>query len=129
MLNIKKVQVMSETEVNLCPKCGKPMLAGEIWANGYYGWGWLNWLNWVEVRKGKWRRHTERLESIWSPRGLRAYRCKECGILVCYEKVPSPKSRETPKSFLKNCVQCGNEIPIATEYCPKCGAKQEKKSK
>jgi len=32
---------------------------------------------------------------------------------------------ETPKSFLKNCVKCGKEIPIASEKCPFCQLKQE----
>lgn len=33
-------------------------------------------------------------------------------------------SRETPKSFLKRCTNCGQEIPIACETCPVCGSKQ-----
>jgi hypothetical protein len=32
--------------------------------------------------------------------------------------------RETPKSFLKRCTNCGQEIPIASETCPFCGSKQ-----
>jgi len=31
---------------------------------------------------------------------------------------------ETPKSFLKKCVNCGQEIPIAELECPHCGTKQ-----
>jgi len=34
-------------------------------------------------------------------------------------------TQETPKSFLKKCVSCGQEIPIASETCPHCGAKQQ----
>jgi hypothetical protein len=30
----------------------------------------------------------------------------------------------TPKGFLKECIECGREIPIASEECPYCGAKQ-----
>jgi len=30
----------------------------------------------------------------------------------------------TPKGFLKKCVKCDREIPIASEECPYCGAKQ-----
>jgi peptidoglycan/LPS O-acetylase OafA/YrhL len=31
---------------------------------------------------------------------------------------------ETPKSFLKSCVACGRQIPVASEECPFCQAKQ-----
>jgi predicted RNA-binding Zn-ribbon protein involved in translation (DUF1610 family) len=34
------------------------------------------------------------------------------------------ESHVTPKSFLKRCVKCGMEIPIASEQCPYCGEKQ-----
>lgn len=30
----------------------------------------------------------------------------------------------TPKGFLKQCIKCGKEIPIASEVCAYCGAKQ-----
>ena len=33
--------------------------------------------------------------------------------------------RQTPKSFLKKCLNCGQEIPIASETCPYCGSKQQ----
>lgn len=50
-----------------------------------------------------------------------ALRCKRCGIAVLDYGLIG----ETPRNFLKKCVQCGNEIPIASEYCPECGAKQK----
>jgi len=31
---------------------------------------------------------------------------------------------KTPKGFLKSCVACGRQIPIASEECPFCQAKQ-----
>ena len=34
------------------------------------------------------------------------------------------RAPETPKSFMKRCVKCGREIPIASEQCPFCGQKQ-----
>jgi hypothetical protein len=34
------------------------------------------------------------------------------------------ESHVTPKSFLKKCVKCYREIPIASEQCPYCGQKQ-----
>lgn len=30
----------------------------------------------------------------------------------------------TPKAFLKKCIKCGEEIPIASENCKYCGTKQ-----
>jgi len=36
---------------------------------------------------------------------------------------PKPTER-TPTAFMKKCVQCGVEIPIASEECPSCGSKQ-----
>ena len=32
--------------------------------------------------------------------------------------------KQTPKSFLKSCVRCGKDIPIASEECKFCGAQQ-----
>lgn len=33
----------------------------------------------------------------------------------------------TPKGFLKKCIECGREIPIASEECPYCKTKQPRK--
>jgi len=51
-----------------------------------------------------------------------ALRCKSCEIVIFdYE---SYLSDLTPKSFLKKCMGCGKEIPIAELQCQYCGAKQ-----
>lgn len=39
-----------------------------------------------------------------------------------YPKCPS--TSETPVSFLKKCVNCKKQIPIASEQCPHCGVHQ-----
>ena len=49
-----------------------------------------------------------------------ALKCENCGIAIIDCRAP----RYTPKSFLKNCVKCGKEIPIASEECQHCGTKQ-----
>lgn len=36
----------------------------------------------------------------------------------------APAKPITPKNFLKQCIKCGKEIPIASEICPYCGTKQ-----
>lgn len=42
------------------------------------------------------------------------------------QEVPLPKMvGETPKTFFKSCVNCGKDIPIASETCPYCGAEQK----
>jgi len=35
------------------------------------------------------------------------------------------KGQETQRSFLKKCVKCDKDIPIASEQCPYCNAKQK----
>lgn len=52
-----------------------------------------------------------------------ALRCERCGIAILDYGV----IWKTPRSFLKKCVGCGEAIPIASDYCPKCGTKQKKK--
>jgi hypothetical protein len=41
-----------------------------------------------------------------------------------YDMLSQGTYTHTPKSFLKNCAKCGKEIPIASEECPYCEAKQ-----
>ncbi|HKZ95171.1 MAG TPA: hypothetical protein VJ249_11430 [Candidatus Bathyarchaeia archaeon] len=38
-----------------------------------------------------------------------------------------PDYSKTPKTFLKKCTECEEEIPIASEICPRCGQKQGQK--
>jgi len=54
-----------------------------------------------------------------------ALRCERCGIAILDYGVVT--RAHTPGSFLKKCVECGELIPIASEYCPKCGTKQKEK--
>lgn len=45
--------------------------------------------------------------------------------------IKQPEKQEmmgaAPKSFFKQCVKCGQEIPIASETCPFCGSEQQRK--
>ncbi|MEM3785547.1 MAG: hypothetical protein QW667_07380 [Candidatus Bathyarchaeia archaeon] len=41
-----------------------------------------------------------------------------------YEMLSQGLYAQTPKSFLKKCVKCSKEIPIASEECLYCAAKQ-----
>lgn len=54
-----------------------------------------------------------------------ALRCERCGIAILDYGVVT--RAHTPKGFLKKCDECGKVIPIASDYCPKCGTKQKEK--
>ena len=54
-----------------------------------------------------------------------ALRCERCGIAILDYGVVI--RAHTPKGFLKKCDECGKVIPIASDYCPKCGTKQKEK--
>ncbi|GEM_PF-3543939 len=41
-----------------------------------------------------------------------------------YDMMSKGAYMHTPKSFLKKCVKCEREIPIASEKCPYCQARQ-----
>jgi len=53
------------------------------------------------------------------------YVCPSCGEI---RFSASEKTRRSllGKAFLKKCVGCGKEIPIASEECSYCGTKQPK---
>lgn len=106
-------------EVVKCPKCNGEMDKGFIGAWYIF---WSDKQHWVF-----WRNPSKKdllVGSGWTAKNLDAFRCKECElVLFNYGYVPSPPS-ETPEGFLKKCVQCGKEIPIASEECVNCGVKQ-----
>ncbi len=56
-----------------------------------------------------------------------ALRCKQCEIVIFdWEEYVR---QQTPKGFLKTCIGCGREIPIAELKCKYCGYEQEPKHK
>ncbi len=61
--------------------------------------------------------------AMWTQDNVPALKCESCGIAVVDYRAPT----HTPKSFLKKCAQCGKGIPIASEECQYCGAKQLRK--
>jgi len=46
------------------------------------------------------------------------------GVAAFLHKFFKSQISTTPKTFLKKCVRCGKEIPLASEECPYCEAKQ-----
>ena len=53
------------------------------------------------------------------------YYCGLCGYIEFYKKLKLGEQSQ-PQAFLKNCINCGKQIPIASEECQYCGAKQSK---
>ena len=103
-----------------CPNCGKQMEKGYIITPA--------------VRWSK-EKHTQfafgqELVIPWQIQAIpnvEAYRCSPCRLILFH--YPIPKAEETPESYLKKCVKCNNEIPIASETCPICGQEQTRGSR
>jgi len=57
------------------------------------------------------------------------YVCPKCGEVRFFadEKSMQYLLKLTPKEFLKKCVKCEKNIPIASEHCPYCGTEQPKR--
>ena len=59
-------------------------------------------------------------DHLWTADVAPALKCENCGITISDLRAPG----FTPKGFQKKCVECGKDIPIASEECQYCGAKQ-----
>jgi rubrerythrin len=62
---------------------------------------------------------------------LDVYVCPQCRRVELFYPERSEahlpdQNTDTPRSFLKVCVKCRKKIPIASEECPFCGARQER---
>ena len=55
------------------------------------------------------------------------YYCENCGYIELYKEMKGTRKISRDNAFLKKCVKCGKEIPIASEECQYCGAKQPDK--
>ena len=101
-----------------CPVCGGKLSEGFLSApRGVY---------WSAIRQSNLA--TAALDWLMIPGPLvssesfPALKCDRCGIVIVDLKGLPPY---TPKSFLKKCVKCGKEIPLAAEQCDFCGAEQK----
>jgi hypothetical protein len=56
---------------------------------------------------------------------LPAVKCRNCKFVAFISTRDVDEPAITPKSFMKKCVECSKEIPVASEECPYCGAKQK----
>ncbi|MEM3458670.1 MAG: zinc ribbon domain-containing protein [Candidatus Bathyarchaeia archaeon] len=96
---------MSENQK--CPKCGGDMVRGDRLATA-----------------------TRVLSSVYLAKrgdilgdGIVPYYCEKCGYIELYKEI---KGVRRENAFLKKCIKCGEKIPIASEECSYCGAKQRK---
>jgi rRNA maturation endonuclease Nob1 len=105
------------TSVNKCPNCGGKLDKGYFTA--------IRGMYWDTEKFGLTRYLIDRMLSGWTRQfeldNAPAKRCERCGIAILDYGVLG----KTPRSFFKKCVQCGELIPIASDYCPKCGTKQK----
>ncbi len=53
--------------------------------------------------------------------------CENCGYIELYKEMKGTRRVKRDNAFLKRCVKCGKEIPIASEECQYCGTKQPDK--
>jgi ribosomal protein L40E len=82
----------------------------------------------------KYSAHSDIIKNVFPKKGdilgarIIPYYCGDCGFIEFYKEI---KAGEQPQEqgFLKNCIQCGKQIPIASEQCQYCGAEQMKRKK
>jgi predicted RNA-binding Zn-ribbon protein involved in translation (DUF1610 family) len=53
--------------------------------------------------------------------------CPKCGK-VELTATEQTGARLLSRKGLKKCIECGEKIPLASEECPHCGAKQQNKT-
>lgn len=114
---------MSETDefsrlisVERCPSCGGELHKTYLIApRGFY-------LSNEKARLGAFILDTMmwRWSSVGLLENVPALKCDKCDIVIV-----DYKSAVSPRSFFRKCDKCGKEIPIASEECQYCGAKQK----
>jgi DNA-directed RNA polymerase subunit M/transcription elongation factor TFIIS len=109
------------SEVKKCPKCGGEMERGYLITDGTQ-------IRWAHEPHKLIMRGEVLMDVIpVITMNFKAHRCSDCKlILFNYEHLAPQPPSETPKTFLKKCTRCGKNIPLASEECPYCGAKQKK---
>jgi ribosomal protein L40E len=56
---------------------------------------------------------------------IQVHICPKCGY-VEFTATEQTVARLLRRKGLKKCVECGLRIPLASEECPHCGAKQQR---
>jgi predicted nucleic acid-binding Zn ribbon protein len=106
----------SKLKIEKCPVCGKPLETGFIIAPRGIYW---------DTKEHKYTTlFSQPLISqwTWNVVNVPSLRCTNCGITIFRHEKVSPRA---PEAYFKNCVKCGEKIPLASEYCPRCGVEQK----
>ena len=104
---------MSESEVRKCSKCGGQMVEASRLVTRAFSLRGVILPGVSLAKKG----------DMLGDRIVPFY-CEGCGYIEFYKSPPARHAGETPEAFLKKCVECGEENPVAAEECSHCGAKQ-----
>ena len=106
---------MSESKAKKCYSCGREMqLAQKVPFR-------------IKGTPGMWKLLFGELAELGEEMlSLDVYVCPSCGEirLIADKKAKQSLLMATPIAFLKKCVKCGRQIPIASEKCSYCGTKQ-----
>lgn len=100
--------------ISKCPLCDGELTKGYIGSIEDIVWG-LNKQKFFAMGRGDWR----------FALNIPALKCNQCNIII----FDYGYDWRTPRSFLKKCVKCGKEIPIAEEECQYCGTRQPEYAK
>ena len=112
---------MSESEEfsRLSPVKGCPICGGKLDKGYYHAPRGIYWSD-KRHRAGMVALDYAMPGALWISDIIPSLKCEKCGISISDLR----SSTYTPKSFLKKCAKCGTNIPIASEQCLNCGAKQ-----
>ncbi|MEM3579675.1 MAG: PF20097 family protein [Candidatus Bathyarchaeia archaeon] len=119
----EKEEFFTLTSIKKCPICGGDLERGYMGAPVAVPWWIPKKRKFVEMAwPWDWRYY------FFVAVNIPALRCKKCNIVIADFNLENIARAETPKAFLKKCVKCGKEIPIAALECPYCGAEQKEES-
>jgi len=104
------------TSVDKCPNCGEKLGKGYLTAPRGMFW---------DTKKHRVRTIVvdyvmPHFSSVFALENAPALKCGKCGVAI----MDTGRIGETLRGFLKKCVKCDKEIPIASEECSYCGTKQ-----
>lgn len=100
---------MNFEEIKKCPLCGGDLEEGYLNAPRAIYWDTHKH---IAISGGP-----VVLGSALEMTNIPSKRCTECNVIMFNGPI-------TPASFLKKCIKCAREIPIASEECQYCGKRQ-----
>ncbi len=115
-MNEKEVEFARLISVKKCPNCGSKLNKGYFTAPRGMFW---------DTKKHRLGTMVAdyvmpRFSSVFALENSPALKCEKCGVAI----IDTGRIGETLRGFLKKCVKCDKDIPIASEECQYCGTKQ-----